>query len=180
MLGSRGGGGENPITSGAASGGAGRWPCPLDFSLAEMRAGGAAKRGRHCCRPPVAGCRSAGPPRGACLPIWFRRQPVQTPQGRLAGVSVTGAGRLCPREDTAFPASAASSKCEQARVSRFGRFLPASAASHKERRRHRVDHGPSHCPGCEQPRRHDVFGLPLSRSFLASDRLRSPHRRPIA
>ena len=145
------------------------------------RRGGACKKGPTLLSAP--GCRtsigSAQPARGRAGRSGFGGSRFGTARapGRR---SVTGAGRLHPREDTAFPASAASSKCEQARVSRFGRFLPAGAASHKERRRHRVDHGPSHCPGCEQPRRHDIFGLPLSRSFLASDRLRSLRRRPIA
>lgn len=50
------------------------------------------KRGRHCCRPPVAGLRSVvGAAReGARRPIWFRRQPVQDHKGTWPAVGHRG------------------------------------------------------------------------------------------
>ncbi len=111
--------------------------CGGDHAGAIMREGSAtdaepkppnANRGRHRCRPPVAGLRSAWPSRKNARAFWFRRHAPPAPR-TAAGFAVRspGSGAMILRS-SAIPTSAASSSQGRSPVSRLGHSLPGSVS----------------------------------------------------
>ena len=132
-----------------------------------------AKRGRHCCRPPVAGLRSAGPPRGADPPIWFRRQPVQGRVGACPAVGHRGRSSALSKERRG------SGLGGQRETRASSPFVPWSWSVLRRCRSQRSDHAigsvtARHLASAANSRG-DVTMNASSRGVLGSDRLRGLH-----